>query len=110
MPGQHTETAFESAIEEHLLTQGGYRKRTTNTFDPELCLDTEVFLKFIQETQPKEWQYLYDIQGAKAAETLLGDLCRALDSEHEGCLKVLRHGFKSFGKTFRAAYFAPASA
>ena len=54
-------------------------------------------------------QYLYDLQGAKAAETLLGDLCRALDSEHEGCLKVLRHGFKSFGKTFRAAYFAPAS-
>ena len=42
-------------------------------------------------------------------QTLLDDLCRALDSEHEGCLSVLRHGFKCFGKLFRAAYFAPAS-
>jgi len=109
MPEQYTETAFEIAIEKHLLTEGGYHKRTTDTFNPELCLDTEVFLKFIQETQPKEWEYLHNLRGAKAAETLLDDLCRALDSEHEGCLKVLRHGFKCFGKTFRAAYFAPAS-
>ena len=40
---------------------------------------------------------------------MLDDLCRALDSEHEGCLSVLRHGFKCFGKLFRVAYFAPAS-
>ena len=45
----------------------------------------------------------------QAGETLLDDLCRALNSPHEGCLSVLRHGFKSFGKLFRAAYFAPAS-
>jgi type I restriction enzyme R subunit len=106
---QYTETAFEAAIEEHLLNHGGYQKRTTETFDPELCLDTEVFLRFVQTTQPKEWQYLVDLRRDQAAETLVGDLCRALDSTHEGCLKVLRHGFKCFGKTFRAAYFAPAS-
>ena len=94
MPGQYTETAFEIAIEDHLLTKGGYHKRTTDTFNPELCLDTEVFLKFIQETT-QGVAVLYDLRGAKAAETLLGDLCRALDSEHEGCLKVLRHGFKA---------------
>ncbi|MCK5506669.1 MAG: type I restriction endonuclease subunit R, partial [Thermodesulfovibrionia bacterium] len=68
-----------------------------------------VVLKFIKETQPKEWEYLENLQKDKAGETLLDDLCRALDSEHEGCLKVLRHGFKSFGKTFKIAYFAPAS-
>jgi len=32
-----------------------------------------------------------------------------LDSKSEGCLSVLRHGFKCFGKCFRVAYFAPAS-
>lgn len=109
MAGQYTETAFEAGIEEHLLTYGGYQKRTTKTFDPGLCLDTEIFLQFIQTTQPEEWQYLVRLRKDKAAETLLDDLCRALDSEHEGCLKVLRHGFKCFGKTFRTAYFAPAS-
>ena len=66
-------------------------------------------LAFIQETQPQEWEYLAKLQKGKAEETLLDDLCRALNSPHEGCLSVLRHGFKCFGKLFRAAYFAPAS-
>jgi len=39
----------------------------------------------------------------------MDDPCRALDSDHQGCLSVLRHGFKCFGKLFRTAYFAPAS-
>jgi type I restriction enzyme R subunit len=54
-------------------------------------------------------QYLKDLQKDKAEKILLDDLCRALDSEHEGCLSVLRHGFKCFGKLFKVAFFAPAS-
>jgi type I restriction enzyme R subunit len=66
-------------------------------------------LAFIQETQTQEWEYLAKLQKGKAEETLLDDLCRALKSPHEGCLSVLRHGFKGFGKLFRAAHCAPAS-
>ena len=109
MSKQYTEAAFESAIEHHLLTFGGYTKLDPTTFDPARGLDPTVFLAFVQETQPDEWQYLHNLQGDKAAETLLDDLRRALNSEHEGCLKVLRHGFKCFGKLFRAAYFCPAT-
>jgi type I restriction enzyme R subunit len=109
MPGQYTETAFESAIEHHLLTKAGYTKGDKDAFDAERCIDATVFLSFIQETQPKEWAYLKNLQKDKAENILLDDLCRALNSEHEGCLMVMRHGFKSFGKLFRAAYFAPAS-
>ncbi|MGB4735702.1 MAG: hypothetical protein WBH30_04585, partial [Bacillota bacterium] len=50
---RYTETAFEAAIEEHLLNYGGYQKRTTETFDPELCLDTEIFLRFVQTNSLK---------------------------------------------------------
>jgi len=103
------EIAFETAIENHLLTIAGYVKGDPATFDRERCLNPTVLLSFIQETQPKEWEYLKKIQKDKAEETLLYDLCRSLDSEHEGCLKVLRHGFKCFSKLFRVAYFAPAS-
>ena len=109
MPGQHTETAFESAIENHLLTQAGYTKGNRETFDQARGFDPTVLLDFVRETQPKEWGYLANIQKDKAEETLLDDLCRALNSEHEGCLAVLRHGFKCFGKLFRVAYFSPAS-
>lgn len=109
MAPRHSESAFESAIEEYLTTSGGYTKGNRETFDPDLCLDTESALAFVQETQPKEWTYLENIQKENARGVLIGDLCRALNSEHEGCLAVLRHGFKCFGKLFRVAYFAPAS-
>ena len=109
MPSQHTEKAFETAIEHHLLAVGGYARGDPYTFDLERCLDPTVLLPFIKETQPKEWKYLENLQRDKAEEILLDDLCRALNSENEGCLKVLRHGFKCFGKLFRVAYFAPAS-
>jgi type I restriction enzyme R subunit len=105
----YTEATFETAIENHLLSSGDYTKGDRDAFDTERGLDPTVLLSFIQETQPKEWEYLHKIQKDKAEETLLDDLCRALDSSHEGCLAVLRHGFKCFGKLFRAAYFAPAS-
>jgi len=109
MPGHHTEQAFETAIEYHLTTVGGYGKGERETFDLNRGLFPHDFLAFIKETQPKEWEYLAKLQKGKAEETLLDDLCRALNSSHEGCLSMLRHGFKCFGKLFRAAYFAPAS-
>lgn len=109
MSGQHTERAFETAIEHHLTTSGGYGKGDPETFDPDRGLFPHEVLAFIKETQPKEWEYLANLQKEKAEETLIDDLCRALNSGHEGCLSVLRHGFKCFGKLFRVAYFAPAS-
>jgi type I restriction enzyme R subunit len=109
MPGQYTEQAFETAIEHHLTTVGGYRKAEREAFDPLRALFPQDILAFIKETQPREWEYLANLQKGKAEETLLDDLRRALNSSHEGCLSVLRHGFKCFGKLFRVAYFAPAS-
>ncbi len=109
MSKRHSEAAFEAAIEAYLTGSGGYVAGDPEAFDAERCLDPAAFLAFVQETQPDEWAYLQDLQKDKAARTLIDDLCRALDSEHQGCLAVLRHGFKCFGKLFRAAYFAPAS-
>ena len=109
MPGTHTEKAFETAIGEYLIAAGGYEKGDPNKFDRDRALFPQDILSFVRDTQPKEWAYLEKLQKDKAEETLLDDLCRALDSPYEGCLSVLRHGFKCFGKLFRVAYFAPAS-
>jgi len=105
----YREIAFESAIEHYLLEAGGFKKADPKNFDCDRAIDSSILLDFIQETQPKEWGYLKNLQKNKAEETLLDDLRKSLDSEQEGCLKVLRHGFKCFGKTFHVAYFAPAS-
>ncbi len=109
MPGGHTEAAFEAGIEAYLTVSGGYTAGDRDAFDAERCIDQAAFLAFVQETQPDEWAFLENLQKGKAAQTLIDDLCRALNSEHEGCLSVLRHGVKCFGKLFRAAFFAPAS-
>ena len=108
MPGQHTEHAFENAIEHHLTSAGGYEKGDREAFDPVRALFPADVIAFIQATQPKEWEYLANLQKEKAEGILLDDLCRALNSEHEGCLSVLRHGFKCYGRTLRVAFFKAA--
>ena len=107
MPVDHRERAFEEAIENSLLTAGGYIRANPDNFDRERCLDHTVLIPFIQETQPKEWQYLENSIKANAQTVLLDALCKTMDSQ--GSLNVLRHGFKCYGKLFRVAYFAPAS-
>ena len=107
MPVDHREKAFEEAIEYSLLVDGGYIKADAANFDRERCLDPTVLIPFIQETQPKEWQYLENSLKANAATVLLDALCKTMDSQ--GSLNVLRHGFKCYGKLFRVACFAPAS-
>jgi type I restriction enzyme, R subunit len=109
MPVNHREIAFEDAIENHLLESGGYEKGLSENFDRQRAIDPTVLIPFLQETQPKEWEYVYKLQKDKTEATIINDLCKALDSPQMGCLYVLRHGFKCFGKRFQVAYFAPAS-
>jgi type I restriction enzyme R subunit len=107
MPVDHREKAFEEAIENFLLTDGGYSKGDPVDFDHKRCLDPTVLISFIKQTQSKEWQYLENSIKGNAESVLLDSLCKSMDSQ--GSLNVLRHGFKCYGKLFRVAYFAPAS-
>jgi|GEM_PF-893564 len=109
MSKSYSEYAFETAIEERLKTTGGYERVNSEAFDTGRALFSAGVISFIKETQPEQWRYLEDLQKERAEETLLEDLCHALNSEYEGCLSVIRHGFKCFGRLFRVAYFAPPS-
>jgi type I restriction enzyme R subunit len=71
MSKTYTEEKFESAIEHNLIKAGGYIKTNPETFDRQLCLDPTILLPFIQKTQPKEWEYLKNIQKEKAEETFM---------------------------------------
>ena len=50
----HTELAFEEAIEESLLTHGGYVKGHSKDFDAHLGLFPSYVAKFIADSQPKQ--------------------------------------------------------
>ena len=53
-PGDETVTR-EPAPVYGTLIPGGFRRRTSQDYDPELCLDPEMVVAFVQATQPKEW-------------------------------------------------------
>ena len=75
-------------------------------FDQERALDATQFVPFVKDTQPDTWKKLEKLLGSRTEETLLDDLCKAMDSR--GSLDVIRHGFKCYGETVKVAYFAPA--
>ena len=62
--GRHSEAAFETAIEAHLL-HNGYVPVDGEGFDRERAIFPEMVLAFIRETQPKEWAKLEALHGDK---------------------------------------------
>jgi len=100
-----SEAAFETAIEEVLLTQG-YEKHDSESFDRERAIFPAVALDFIRTTQARTWKKLTALHGDKTGERVLEALCKWMDTH--GSLATLRHGFKCFGKTLRIAFFRPA--
>lgn len=101
----HSETAFEAAIETHLLANG-YQHINREGYDKERAIFPETALAFIQHTQPKEWSKLEALLGPQTGDQIISDLCKWIDNY--GALATLRHGFKCYGRKLHIAYFKAA--
>ncbi len=106
MSPEISERAFEAAIEAALVERG-YRKRSPEDYDRDLCLIPRDVEDLILATQPKEWDRLKQHHGADVREVFLKRL--AGEIERRGVLDVLRNGIKDSGCKFRLAFFRPAS-
>jgi type I restriction enzyme R subunit len=102
---RHSEAAFETVIEAHLL-QNGYASVSREGFDRERAIFPEVVLSFIRDTQPADWAKIEALHGAKTGEQVLADLCKWMDAN--GSVATLRHGFKCYGRALRVAFFKAA--
>jgi len=108
---KHTEARLEDAIVEHLTSQGGWVQVDYNhgaaagRYDRARALDPALVLSFIQATQEKAWKTLSDIHGGETGQVVIDHLVKELDTK--GMLKVLRQGFKCYGRKLRVAVFAP---
>ena len=100
MPG-----AFETHVEEILLTRGGWKPGTNEEWAKDIALFPARVLSFIQDTQEKLWGQMVKLHGGGMKKMLIKAL--VVELEIKGSLHVLRHGFKFYGKTFRLAYFKP---
>lgn len=105
MTERHSEAAFETVIEAHLLHHG-YSSIDRDTLDRARAVFPDTVLAFIRATQPKEWAKLEALHGVRTGEQVLGDLCKWMDQN--GSLATLRHGFKCYGRTLRVAFFKAA--
>lgn len=103
---QTTEKAFETYVEEILLSRAGWHAGTNAEWDVERALFPARVFAFLQETQPKLWQEMQALHGTGLESLLINTLAKELDGK--GTLHVLRHGFKFYGKSFRLATFKPA--
>lgn len=102
---RHSEAAFETVIEAHLLNEG-YLSLPPEGFDRERAIFPDAALSFIKETQPREWAKLEALHGERTSEQILEDLCKWMDQN--GALATLRHGFKCYGRTLQIAFFKAA--
>ncbi len=102
-----TENAFETALVQSLVEQGGYSEGNAPDYSPELGMFKNEVIKFLQETQPKRWERITAIHGADVDNRVIQRLYKELDLR--GSLDVLRNGFVDYGVRFLLAYFQPAS-
>lgn len=126
MADKLSERAFENVIIDDLASEntsweegeleplykrfdpGGYRERKNRHYDRELALIPEEVLKFVQATQPDEWEKLEDFHGDGAEDKFLSTLDRQI--KRKGAIHVLRNGLRLSGARFeQLAYFEPAT-
>ncbi|MDB9344636.1 type I restriction endonuclease [Nodularia spumigena CS-586/05] len=101
----HQEKDFEHIIEKELIQFSGYEQGNAKKYDSETALFPTEIIKFIQETQEKQWEQLAKTSPNDAEKIIIDSLTKELKSR--GMLDVLRNGFKCYGKTFKVAYFQP---
>jgi len=99
------EKALEEAIEEHLITRGGYEKGNPKSFDREVALDRDTLINFVKATQPKKWERYCTIYGSSVEVNFIKRFSKEVNAN--GLLAVLRRGFKDRGIEFRVCYFKP---
>src|ERR1700739_3715000 len=102
----HTEATFESAIVEHLCSNG-WQQGNAAEFSKDLALDKKSVLNFIQATQSKEWEKLTQYYKDETESKFVQRLFKELDLR--GMLDVIRHGINDSGCKFKLAYFKPDS-
>ena len=100
----YTEKDLESLIEAHLLNNG-YIKRESKDYDKSLCMDKELFERFLQSTQAKALQEL-EKRNIKEQELL-----KRVSSQirRRGILKALQAHIEIMGVKLFLAYPKPNS-
>jgi len=100
-----SEKQFQNDIINHLESTGYIRRNSIRNYEKATCLDPELTLRFIRDTQPREWKRFKGVYGEKAEQKFFFRLVSEIDNK--GTIHVLRNGFKDVGAYFDLFYPQP---
>ena len=103
----YSETTFEKDIVNILISTDDYKEGLPIDFERDNAQMQNHLFKFIQESQPKEWEKFVTIHQDQAESKFLYRLNKEIESR--GLLEVIRHGFTTHGVKFKLAFFKPES-
>ncbi|WP_096081841.1 type I restriction endonuclease subunit R [Enterococcus mundtii] len=106
---ENKEIRFEQDIETSLVSYGGWQSQRfqESNFDPDIGLDLNLLIEFINDTQPKAWGRYQKIYGSDSPQKLYKRFEEEVSSH--GMLHVLRNGITDRGVKLKVAYFKPVS-
>jgi type I restriction enzyme R subunit len=99
-----SEKAFQNDIIAHLVSNG-YHQRGNHNYNRASCIDPELTLKFIRDTQEREWRKFQRVYGEQAEQKFFYRLVSEIDKK--GTINALRNGFKDVGCHFELFYPKP---
>ncbi|ADL59048.1 type I restriction endonuclease subunit R [Methanothermobacter marburgensis] len=99
-----SEKRFQEHIINYLLSTG-YQRRKSHNYDKTACIDPEITLQFIMETQLEQWEQLQRVYGEDATKKFFHRLISEL--ERKGTIYLLRNGFHEAGAHFKLFYPKP---
>jgi len=99
-----SEKAFQNDIIAHLVSTG-YHQRGNHNSNRASCLDPELTLQFIHDTQEREWKKFQRVYGEQSEQKFFYRMINELDKK--GTINVLRNGFKDAGCHFELFYPKP---
>lgn len=101
------EINLEEFIENHLLEINKYEQRNYHDYDRELCLDSELLFRFLEDTQSEELEKLKTIYGSDYKAKIMRRLFKQVQSKT--IVEVLKEGIKDNGIKLTLAYDKPNS-
>ena len=91
------------------LRKNGYRIRTAEHFNPDLAMDTELLMEFLNTTQPDTMKKLRKIHKDRLEDTIINYLNAEITKKRGSLLNVLRHGIEISNQKLTLMYTRPAT-
>lgn len=101
----NVESSFEASIVDW-LTGHGWAQGDPGEYSRPLGLCPADLVRFVEVTQPTEWERLSGLHGPQVAEKFAKRVASEITAR--GTVDVLRRGVKDLGVTIKLAFFAPA--